>query len=224
MPAPLLPEAWRQHPALAQLDPVERDAVLAEQAQRMAVPAGTLLFAEGGRCGGFPLLLAGEIRVARGSPQGRTLERYRVRPGDICVVSTACLQQGMPLFAHAISTQPCELLMLQRAGLERWLAHPGFRSTLIGTLAGRLADLMQLVEAVAFQRLDQRLAGALLGRGPVLGLTHQALADEVGTVREIVSRLLRRFEQQGWLSLGRERITVLDPAALRALAGGRLGD
>lgn len=224
MPAPLLPEAWRQHPALAQLDPVERDAVLAEQAQPMAVPAGTLLFEEGGRCGGFPLLLAGEIRVARGSPQGRTLELYRVRPGDICVVSTACLQQGAPLFAHATSTQPCELLMLQRPGLERWLAHPGFRSTLIGTLAGRLADLMQLVEAVAFQRLDQRLAAALLGRGPVLGLTHQALADEIGTVREIVSRLLRRFEQQGWLSLGRGRITVLDPAALRALAGGRLGD
>lgn len=220
MAAPPLTEVWRQHPALAQLNPAERDAVLAEQAQRMAVPAGTLLFEEGGRCGGFPLLLAGEIRVARGSPQGRTLELYRVLPGEICVVSTACLQHGAPLFAHAISTQPCELLMLQRAGLERWLAHPGFRSTLIGTLAGRLADLMQLVEAVAFQRL----ASALLGRGPVLGLTHQALADEIGTVREIVSRLLRRFEEQGWLRLGRERITVLDPAALRALAGGGLGD
>lgn len=226
LPAPSgpLPEVWTRHPALAQLDAAERDAVLATLAQPLAVPAGTLLFEEGGRCAGFPLLLRGEIRVARGSPQGRTLELYRVLPGELCVVSTTCLQSGAPLFAHAVSTQPCELLLLQRAGLERWLAHAGFRTQLIGSLAGRLADLMQLVEAVAFQRLDQRLAGALLGRGPALALTHQALADEIGTVREIVSRLLRRFEQQGWVALARGHIRVLDAPALRALAAGGLGD
>ena len=79
---------------------------------------------------------------------------------------------------------------------------------------------MTLAEAVAFQRLDQRLAQALLGRGTTLRSTHQALADELGTVREIVSRLLSRFERAGWVSLGRERIDVLDSAALRALANG----
>ena len=83
-----------------------------------------------------------------------------------------------------------------------------------------MADLMALTEAVAFQQLDQRLAGALLGRGSVVHGTHQSLADELGTVREIVTRLLKRFERQGWVRTGRERVDILDAAALRALAAG----
>jgi CRP/FNR family transcriptional regulator len=79
---------------------------------------------------------------------------------------------------------------------------------------------MALAEAVAFQRLDQRLAAALLGHGTVRAITHQALADELGTVREIVTRLLRRFERSGWIRLGRERIEIVEPAALRAAADG----
>jgi CRP/FNR family transcriptional regulator len=74
------------------------------------------------------------------------------------------------------------------------------------------------VDAVAFHKLDRRLAAALLGRGQQLAMTHQALADELGTVREIVTRLLRRFEREGWVALGREQIQILNGAALRALA------
>ena len=84
--------------------------------------------------------------------------------------------------------------------------------------AERLADLMALVEAVAFQRLDQRLAAALLGHGPVVHAAHQALAEQLGTAREIVTRLLKRFEQAGQVRLSRERIDVLDAAALRTRA------
>jgi CRP/FNR family transcriptional regulator len=75
-----------------------------------------------------------------------------------------------------------------------------------------------LIDAVAFQRLDQRLAAALLGRGQDLTVTHQELANELGTVREIVSRLLRRFERDGWVELAREHIHIRDSAALRAVA------
>ena len=91
---------------------------------------------------------------------------------------------------------------------------------MFGIFADRLASLMSLAEAVAFQRLDQRLAGALLGHGRQLNTTHQALADELGTVREIITRLLRRFERSGWVTLGRERVEIRDAASLRRLAGG----
>jgi CRP/FNR family transcriptional regulator len=77
---------------------------------------------------------------------------------------------------------------------------------------------MELVEAVAFQRLDQRLAALLLRKGSPIRATHQAIADELGSVREIVSRLLRSFEDRGWVALGRERIEITDPEALRAAA------
>lgn len=208
------------YPMLASLDPAARDAVLAQEALKASVPAGTVLFEQGAPCRGFPMLLSGNVRVARGSPGGRSIELYRVSPGELCVVSTSCLFGHVPVTAHGEATEPTDLVLLTPAGFERWSANADFRRFVFGVFADRLADLMQLAEAVAFQRLDQRLAHALLGHGRELRSTHQALADELGTVREIVTRLLKRFERAGWVALGRERIEVLDGAALRALAAG----
>ena len=209
------------YPVLAQLDPAERDAVLASEAHLAQVPAGTLLFEEGSPCQGFPMVLQGAVRVARGSPGGRTLEMYRVTPGELCVVSTSCLFGHHVLTAHGEATEATELVLLTPRGFARWSAFAPFREFVFGIFADRLADLMALAEAVAFQRLDQRLAAALLGHGATLRSTHQVLADELGTVREIVTRLLKRFEQSGWVALGRERIELRDVNALRALAAGR---
>ena len=216
--AAMLPHLLERYPPLASMPSDLRDTVLAANAQAVDVPAGTLLFDEGSPCQGFPLVLEGEVRVARGSKQGRALELYRVLPGEVCVVSASCLFAAQSLQAHGAATTATRLLLVSPAGFDRWCAHEPFRRFVFGVFAERLTDLMGLVEAVAFQRLDQRLAHALLGRGTVVTLTHQALADELGTVREIVTRLLRRFERAGWLRLGRERIDILDPAALRAAA------
>jgi CRP/FNR family transcriptional regulator len=212
-----------RYPAMAALPGPLRASVLQQEAMHLQVPAGTTLFEEGAPCQGFPLVLAGEVRVARGSAGGRALELYRVGPGELCVASTSCLFGQSLLVAHGVTTQDTELVVLSPAGFERWVEDAGFRRFVFGIFADRLADLMALTEAVAFQRLDQRLAGALLGHGNTLHLTHQALADELGTVREIVTRLLKRFERAGWLQLGRERIELLQPAALRALASGAPG-
>ena len=95
---------------------------------------------------------------------------------------------------------------------------PAFRTYVFALFADRMTDLMQLVEAVAFQRLDQRLAALLLGKGRLVHTTHQQLADELGSVREIVTRLLRRFADQGLVALSREQVEILDPAGLRAVA------
>lgn len=212
------------YPAIDALPADEVDAVLSSQAMTAAVPAGTVLFEQGAPCRGFPMVLSGSVRVARGAPSGRSLELYRVQPGDLCIVSTGCLYgsaSGPSLSAHGVAAADTELVLLSPPGFERWAAHEAFRRYVFSVFADRMADLMGLAEAVAFQRLDQRLASALLGHGPTQHTTHQALADELGTVREIVTRLLRRFERQGWLRLSRERIELLDPAALRGLAQGR---
>jgi CRP/FNR family transcriptional regulator len=188
----------------------------------LCVPAGTVLFEESAPCAGFPLVLSGEVRVARGTPGGRSLELYRVGPGEICVVSVSALVGHAALPAHGVAAKASELVLLSAATFEAWMAHAPFRQHVFGLLSERLVEVIGLAEAVAFQRLDQRLAAALLGHGAVLRATHQALADELGTVREIVSRLLRRFERAGWLALGRERIEVRDAEALRRLANGQL--
>ena len=223
MPASLpgWPEGLAEaYPVLADLPVALHPQAGPQQLQPMAVPAGTLLFEEHAPCRGFPLVLHGEVRVARGSPQGRSLELYRVGPGELCVVSACGLFGQAPLAAHGVALVPTRLLLLSPAGFEQWVAHPPFRRFVFGTFADRLADLMSLAEAVAFQQLDQRLAAALLGHGPTVQTTHQALADELGTVREIVTRLLKRFERAGWVSLARERIELRDAAALRALSAG----
>jgi CRP/FNR family transcriptional regulator len=208
------------YPALQALDGSDLETALQHEAQLLQAPAGAVLFEEGKPCRGFPMVLEGCVRVARGSSGGRTLELYRVTPGEICVVSTSCLFGQVTLMAHGQTLAATELVLLSPAGFERLVRHESFRRFVFGTFGDRLADLMALAEAVAFQRLDQRLAQALLGHGTTLRSTHQALADELGTVREIVSRLLSRFERAGWVGLGRERIDVLDSAALRAVANG----
>jgi CRP/FNR family transcriptional regulator len=184
--------------------------------------AGTVLFEEGAPCRGFPIVLAGGVRVARGTPGGRTLELYRVLPGEVCVVSTACTLGRSPLQAWGQTVALTELAVLPPTAFDKLLVHEPFRRFVLGVFADRMADLMALVEAVAFQKLDQRLAQTLLARGDVIVGTHQALADELGTVREIVTRLLRRFERAGHVELGRERIAVLDAAGLRTIADGHV--
>ena len=187
-------------------------------AAALSVPAGTVLFSESDPCKGFPLLLDGEVRVSRPSSDGRSLELYRLAPGEMCLVSSASLFRTQPLVAQAVATRPTRLLLVPPAVFRSWLAHPAFRDFVLGLFAERMADLASLIDAVAFQKLDRRLAAALLGHGPELAVTHQELADVLGTVREMVTRLLHRFEREGWIELSRERIRIRDSAGLRRLA------
>lgn len=184
----------------------------------MQVPEGTTLFREHEACQGFPLVLDGEVRVSRSASNGRELELYRVLPGEMCLVSSACLFAGQVFTARGITTRPTRLTMLPPALFRAALGSEPFRDFVMGLFAARMADLTALIEAVAFQKLDSRLAATLLGHGSQLRATHQALADELGTVREIVTRLLHRFERSGWVELSRECITIRDSVALRQLA------
>lgn len=203
------------YPALAHVQPDL--AALGSAGVPLQVPAGTTLFQENSPCQGFPLVLDGEVKVSRHSGDGRTLELYRVVPGELCLVSSSCLFRAQPLSAHGITTKATSLILVAPATFQRWLETPAFRNEVLGLFAERMADLTSLIDAVAFHKLDRRLAAALLGHGQHLTMTHQALADELGTVREIVTRLLRRFEREGWVTLGREHIQILNSAALRAL-------
>jgi CRP/FNR family transcriptional regulator len=187
-------------------------------AEPITVAPDTVLFSENTACQGFPLVLEGEVKVSRHSLDGRSLELYRVVPGELCLASSASLFRSTPLMARGISTRPSRLLMITPSIFVQWLETPVFRNDVLGLFAERMADLTGLIDAVAFQRLDQRLAATLLGRGQNLALTHQQLANELGTVREMVSRLLRRFEREGWVELARENILIRDSKALRAIA------
>ncbi|WBY02532.1 Crp/Fnr family transcriptional regulator [Ramlibacter tataouinensis] len=211
------PDIVALYPALAN---VLSGQGLPAGAALLTVPAGTTMFNEQEPCKGFPLVLQGEVRVARRSGDGREMELYRVGPGELCLVSSTCLFRSQPLMAHGVATRPTTVLLVEAPTFRRWLDEPVFRDSVLGLFAQRMADLTALVDAIAFHKLDRRLAAALLGHGQELAVTHQALADRLGTVREIVTRLLRRFEREGWIEGARERIRILDSAALRRQAQG----
>jgi len=204
-------------PVFAGLPPGRLESLLAE-AQLLRAPRGSILFDAKQPCRGFPLVLEGSVRVTKRAPTGREILLYRVDPGQGCILSGGCLLGHSDYSATGVAEQDVALLSLPPALFnELLLQFEPFRRFVFGMYGERLAEMMELVEEVAFRRLDVRLAQLLIHRGPVVHATHQKLADELGSVREIVSRLLRGFEERGWVELGRERITLRDPHALAEL-------
>lgn len=206
------------YPVLRTLSPDDLLTVCRPSA-RLDLAAGTQIFAERQTCPGFPLLLAGTIKVVKTTATGREMLLYRVEPGGSCIISSSCLLGHSLYSARGIAETPLSLLILPVALFEKLLAeNTVFRDFVFHLFSERIAELMQLVEEIAFHRLDQRLAKLLLGKSEPIRLTHQALAEELGSVREIVSRLLKGFAAQGLVALGREQISLLDRDSLRQLA------
>lgn len=206
------------YPMLGGLPVAELDALLAGS-NVMQLPAGTVIFDEDQACQGFPLLLAGNVRVIKSSPNGRELQLYRVGAGESCILTSSCLLGHTSYHARGVVENDVRMVVLSPATFKNLVAtQEAFRDYIFALFSERLTDLMQLVSAVAFQKLDQRLAALLATKPSPILTTHQALADELGSVREIVSRLLKNFAEQGWIRLSREQIDVLDVPALQRFA------
>jgi CRP/FNR family transcriptional regulator len=212
-------QLFERYPVLAELPAAARAELLAAL-QWLELPAGAAVFDERQACPGFPFVVRGSIRVSKSAPSGRELALYRVAPGGSCIITTGCLLGASAYNARGVAESETLLALLPAPRFAPLLQFEAFRRFVFALFADRIAALMQLIEEVAFRKLDQRLAALLLQRGPTVRATHQQLADELGSVREIVSRLLKGFAEQGLVALQREHIDVLDADALRRQAGG----
>jgi len=206
------------YPVLAKLPPLLA-ARFAAETQTMTVPGGTVVFDEHQACQGFPFVIKGDIRVVKPSANGRELPLYRVLPGESCIITSSCLLGHTDYNARGIAQGETTLALMPRPLFDELLAESAFRDFVFHLFSERIAELMQVIEEVAFHKLDQRLAGLLLGKGKLVHATHQQLADDLGSVREMVSRLLKGFAEQGLVRLSREQVEILDPAGLRRIAG-----
>jgi CRP/FNR family transcriptional regulator, anaerobic regulatory protein len=186
--------------------------------------SGTQVFEKSNECAGFPIILSGCVRVFKHLANGRRIELYRVTPDEPCILSLGCLLGGGRYPASGITFGATRMILMASGMFSECLAaDPTFRNAMFRALGDRLVNAMELVEQIATLRLDVRLAAALLAYGddPQIAVTHQQLADELGTVREMVSRLLDEFAQQGIVILGRGRIQIADPDRLRTMANTR---
>lgn len=185
------------------------------------MPSGSWLFRLGDRCDGFGFVIDGCVKVSMSSESGREMVLYRVRPGESCTVTVSCLVNNRLYPAEGLAEDELVAVSIPSALFNDLVDQsPGFRQFVLEIFGTRVNHLMELVNEVAFNKLDQRLASRLLELGPVVSMTHQEIAGELGTTREMVSRLLENFADQGLVILGRKRIEIADPSLMKVVSGG----
>lgn len=197
---------------LASLDADARHAL--EGLKPLHVPHRTTLFRPGDQAQGFVLLLSGRIGVYLTGRNGRELLLYAVTPGETCVQTTLGVLGGAPYSGEAIAESDLVAVMVPPATFERLMASStAFRKYVFKAFAARLGDLMFVLEQVAFVKVEQRLAHALIERADadgVVSLTHQEMSVIIGTAREVVSRRLEALASKGVISVERGAIRIVE--------------
>jgi len=192
-----------------------------ERLSVLRLDRGVALFHPGEAAKGFVVVISGRIDVFLTGPSGRDILLYSVEPGGSCVQSTLGLLGGEDYSGEAITATSGEAVMIPRADfLDLMSKSPGFRGFVFSAFAERMQAMMHLLERVAFQRIESRLAAALLGRaeGGAVPATHQELATAIGSAREVVSRRLDAFARSGLVTTERGAVLLRDIDALQRLA------
>ena len=190
--------------------------------QTVKVQTGAIAFHKGDACKNFILVLAGRVRVQLSSEGGREVVLYRVRPGGTCALTTSCLIGKEEYPAEAVIEEDVTALMIPDSQFRQALLDSEqFRQFVFQGFSRRLCAIVSRMENVALKTIDQRLAYQLLkGDGDSRSnITHQVLAAEIGTAREVVSRKLKRFESDGLIRSSRGRVEIIDRENLQALSG-----
>ena len=197
-------------------------AELFEHGNLAVIPADQFICLEGSKCSGIPLVLEGRARVYKLSESGREITLYRVEPGDSCILTASCIMSDVEFPAFVATETEVEAIVIPPAILHRWVSQYEVWSVFLwGLLASRFSEVLSLVEEVAFQRVDKRTAEYLLqsaGADGKIKKTHQDIAADIGTSREVISRILKEFEHKGLITLSRGEIHAENLDELRRAA------
>ncbi len=185
--------------------------------------AGEWIFHEGDTCSFSAFVLSGSIRVYKQSETGREITLYYVEKGESCILTSSCILSSRTYPAEAVVESPTTSLLVPSMVFRYWMkAYDEVRTYIFDLLTSRFAEMTSLVEEVAFGRMDQRIARLLIEKSretsPAIHATHESLAADLGTAREVVSRILKDFEHEGLLRLSRGTVTVLDRTMLNKRA------
>lgn len=182
--------------------------------QVMDGPAEVMLAAIGSSCANFMVLLDGTIRIYQDTEDGKELTLYRIFPGDVCLMSLNSLIHDRPFRANARSETGFRMILFSAEQFQLAMkVSDAFRTLILSSLVETVCNMMQTFYDTAFEPLDMRLA-CLLGRlfersqSDTLNVTHQELSQELGTSREVVSRLLKKLEQKECIILKRGQILI----------------
>ena len=200
---------------------------LSDSAVSRRAAAGQTLHRGGEDCTGLLLVRSGRLRAFALSEEGREITLYRLTEGDICLFSAACVIRGLRFDLQITAETDTALWLIPakvyHALMQQSAPLANFTNQL---MADRLSDVLWLMDQVLWKRQDQRLAAFLLQEQALTGsgalrITHEAIANHLGTAREVVTRMLRYLQGEGMVRLGRGEIEVLSPQGLQALSAQR---
>lgn len=207
-------------PFYEKLNDFEKEMLLS-QATKVTYPKNTIVYSNAHECLGVILLIKGSLRTYMLSEQGRDITLYRLYSGDICTLSASCLLNNITFDVTIEAEEDCEALLLNVRMFQKLMASNvyvenfSYKSTI-----DRFSDVMWTMEQILFMSFDQRLSVFLLDessktKSDTINLTHAQIAKYMGSAREVVSRMLKRFEADGLVQLTRGGIVILDKKRLR---------
>jgi CRP/FNR family transcriptional regulator len=200
----------------------EAQALISRSMRTLNLAQGARVFSAGDSATNYLMVKSGSVRVSVTTDEGREITLYHVEPGQTCVLTTSCLLSGAEYDAEGVAEAETEAIIVPKPAFEQLLAaSPKFRQFVFSSYGDRLHTLIGLVQEITARRLDRKLARFLVEReqGRIIALTHEKIAAELNTVREVVTRLLNDFSARGWVRLSRGRVELADRAALEAYAG-----
>lgn len=204
----------------------EAGKTVLQNARQVTFPPETILFHQGDSCGNYVLVLRGSVKVFTRGENGREIVLYRVGEGESCTLTTTCLFTNNKYPAEGVTETEVQALVISKQDFDQGLANSAdFRRMVFDGYSQRLTDIITLVEEVSFGRIDARLARLLLQHAVgemTVHATHQDLAAELGSAREVISRQLKEFERRGWVKLQRGSIELIHTREIEQLARSTL--
>ncbi len=192
-----------------------------QNAAAVSVPSGASVFKQGQSADNFLVVASGCVKVFARSAEGKEVVLYRVREGEMCTLTTSCLLGQSKYPAEAVTETDVIARAIPAAQFDQLLNDSeSFRRFVFASFGQRLSELMQRFEEMVLEGIHSRLAHFLLQHANDQGIaeiTHEQLAQEIGTAREVVSRHLKSMEKAGMIGIQRGKVTIVDPAMLEAL-------
>ncbi|MBO2535767.1 Crp/Fnr family transcriptional regulator [Rummeliibacillus suwonensis] len=184
-----------------------------------AIPKDTVIFNEGDECGTVAFLLSGSIRISKIGKNGREIVLYRLGSGDSCILTISSVLANISYPATAVVEEDAEVILLSIQQFKELMTiNPEFQQYIYKLLAARLLEVMTLVDEIVFHKMDERLIEYLLRHSKndedIIEITHEELASQLGSVREVISRLLKGFERDGLIQLSRGKVKIMHRSGL----------
>ncbi len=172
-------------------------------------------------CGGLVFVKSGKIRVFMLSQTGKEITLFYLNQGEACIMNYQCFLTDISFDVHFTAAENTDMLLLPNSYIEPLhKKYFGLQKYFMATMSGRISEIMWLVEQIAFTSLDKRIANLLLNKNTkVIYITHDELAKELGTAREVVSRMLKYFEKNGVVKLSRSKVYIENIDELKYIAG-----